>query len=325
MPIRRHGKGWEVRVQFDGDRPSRSFGAYRDAQDYDRRLKRRIEDHRVGRTPQYTLEEALARWLEGEAKALRSHRNLVNKVRAMYPQIQGRMLTEVADVAEAVIKSGLEVGLEVATINRRLAILRRVARLAHRKWKWLEHDEAGRIQLLPGEEPRYVQATEQQALKLLRAAKGRTRAAILWAAGTGLRKSELQRVEPHHFQGRGLAVLKKTKTGKPRVVPLQAGLRAQDFPYGLTDSEVEKDYRAARARAGMPWLQFRDLRRTFGSWIVQRTRSLKAAQDLLGHTTIAITAAHYAHLLEGDLRVAVDSLPDLAGLTRGRQKKKKAA
>lgn len=327
MPIRKHGAGWEVRVQFGGpeNRPSRSFGTYRDAQDYERRLKQRIEDHRVGRTPRYSLEEALARWLEGEAKALRSHSNLVNKVRVIYPHAQGRQLVEVADVAEAVTKAGLAAGLKVATINRRLAVLRRVARLAHRKWKWLEHDEAGRIQLLSGEEPRYVQATPEQAERLLKAAKGRTRAAILWAASTGLRKSELQRVEPHHFQGGFLSVLRKTKTGKPRRVPLQAGLRAHDFPYGLTSTEVGKDYRDARERAGMAWLQFRDLRRTFGSWIVQRTRSLKAAQDLLGHTTIAITAAHYAHLLEGDLRAAVDTLPVLAGMARGRNKKKKAA
>lgn len=323
MPIRPHGKGWEVRVQHLGGRPSRTFGAYKDAQEYERRLKQQIADNRVGRAQTYTLEQAVERWLDGEAKALKSYRNLLDKVRAILPQIQGRMLTEVADAAEAVIKAGA--GLRPATINRRLAILRRVARLAHRKWKWLEHDEAGRIQLLPGEEARYVQATEEQAEKLLKAARGRTRAAILWAASTGLRKSELRRVEPHHFLSGGLSVLRKTKTGKPRVVPLQAGLQAQDFPYGLTANEVEKAFREARERAGMPWLQFRDLRRTFGSWIVQRTRSLKAAQDLLGHTTITITAAHYAHLLEGDLRKAVRTLPVFAGLARGRNKKKKAA
>lgn len=318
MPIRPHGTGWEVRVQHAGGRSSRTFGRYKDAQEYERRLKNQIADHRVGRATGHSLEEAVERWLYGEAQALKSHRNLENKVRAMLPHIQGRTLTQISDAAEDVIKAG--VGLKPATVNRRLAILRRVARLAHRKWKWLEHDEAGRIQLLPGEEPRYVQATQQEAERLLKAAKGRTRAAILWAASTGLRKSELKRVEPHHFQDGALSVLRKTKTGKPRRVPLQAGLRPQDFPYGLTSTELEKGYREARARAGMPWLQFRDLRRTFGSWIVQRTRSLKAAQDLLGHTTIAITAAHYAHLLEGDLRRAVRTLPKLAGMG-----KKKAA
>lgn len=322
MPIRPHGRGWEVRVQHAGGRPSRTFGAYKDAQEYERRLKQQIADHRVGRPQAHSLEQAVERWLDGEAKGLKSYKNLVDKVRAIYPQMKGKALTQVADVAEEVIKAGA--GLEAATINRRLAILRRVARLAFRKWKWLQHDESGRIQLLPGEKVRYVQATPAQAETLLAAARGRPRKAILWGVMTGLRSGELRAVLPHHFHD-GAIVVTKNKTGKPRRVPLQAGLSPKDFPYGLTESEVGRDFRKARKRAGMPWLQFRDLRRTFGSWIVQRTRSLKAAQDLLGHTTITITATHYAHLLEGDLRKAVKTLPNLAGLGRGRQKKKKAA
>lgn len=325
MPIRRHGKTFEVRIRRVKPEISRSFRSYRDAAEFERRTLQRLEDRRVGRTPQYSLEEALARWLTGEAKALRSHANLLNKVRAIRPYVRGRALEEVADAADAIIKAGIREELKPATINRRLAILRRVARLAHRRWKWLETDEAGRIQLLPGEEPRYVQATPEQAEKLLRSAKGRTKAAILWGMMTGLRKSELLRVEPHHFRNGSLEVLRKTKTGKPRAVPLQRDLSASTFPWGLTAYDVEERYRAARSKAGMPWLQFRDLRRTFGSWVVQRTRSLKAAQDLLGHTTPTITAMHYAHLLEGDLRAAVDSLPSFAGMSRGRDGKKKAA
>jgi integrase len=54
---------------------------------------------------------------------------------------------------------------------------------------------------------------------------------------------------------------------------------------------------------------------------VQRTGSLKAAQQLLGHTTIAVTARHYSHLLDEHLREAVDTLPDLAGKQRKAGKK----
>lgn len=327
MSIRKHGSGWEVRVQHAGDRPSQTFRHYRDAQDYERRIKQRIADYRVGRTPKYSLEEALGQWLEGEAKALRSYRNLRNKVRAIYPHIRGKKLDEIVTAAEEVKAAGIKSGLAKGTINRRLAILRRVARLAHRRWEpaWLDRDLGVKISLIPGEEPRFVQASPEQAEKLLRVARGRTRKAILWAALTGLRAGELRRVEPHHFKNGSLEVTTRTKTGKPRVVPLRGRLRAQDFPYGLTGHDVGAAYREARGAAGMPWLQFRDLRRTFGSWIVQKTRSLKAAQDLLGHTTIAITAKHYAHLLEGDLRRAVRTLPDLVGQARGRGKKKKAA
>jgi integrase len=324
MPIRKHGTGWEVRVQHAGERLSKSFSSYRDAQEYERRIKQRVEDHRVGRAPRYSLEEAVERWLDGEAKSLSSYRNLENKVRAILPHIQGKALTEADTAAAELTKAGLSAGLRPATINRRLAILRRVARLAHRKWRWIESDVAARITLLPGEEPRYVQATEAQVDTLLEQAEPRTRQAIVWAALTGLRQGELRRVEPHHFKDGALAVY-RTKTGRPRMVPLAPGLDPDTFPYGLTSWEVTTLFRKARKAAGMEWLQWRDLRRTCGSWIVQRTKSLKAAQDILGHTTIAITAKHYAFLLDEHLRDAVKTLPRFAGMARGQKKKKKAA
>jgi integrase len=325
MPIRRHGKGWEVRIRRVKPEISRSFRSYRDAAEFERRALQRLSDHRVGRTPQYTLEEALDRWLGNEAKALRSFDNLQDKVRAIYPFVRGRRLSEVGEVCQSITQEGVSRGLRPATINRRLAILRRVARLAHRKWDWMDVDLAAKITLLPGEEPRYVQASPEQADKLLKAAKGKTRQAILWAVLTGLRTSELLRVERHHFKDGSLMVLEDTKTGNPRAVPLQRDLSASNFPWGLTSTDVEKRFRQARSKAGMPWLQFRDLRRTFGSWIVQKTKSLKAAQELLGHSTIAITAKHYAHLLDEDRRKAIRTLPSFAGTARGRAKRKKAA
>lgn len=308
MPIRRHGRGWEVRVQSAGQRLSRSFRSYRNAAEFERRTKQRLEDHRVGRTPHYSLEEAVTRWLTGEARALQSYRNLVDKVRAVYPYIRGKRLEEAPAAADAVKRAGLAAGLKPATINRRLAIIRRVARLAHRKWDWLDRDVAAKISLVPGEEPRHVHATRAQVETLLARSAPKTRQAIVWASLTGLRASELLRVQPHHFKDGSLAVY-RTKTHRPRMVPLARGLKPETFPYGLAPHDVARAFRKARRAAGMPWLQFRDLRRTCGSWIVQKTGSLKAAQDILGHTTIVITARHYAHLLDEHLRDAVRQLP----------------
>jgi integrase len=121
----------------------------------------------------------------------------------------------------------------------------------------------------------------------------------------------------------GAIVLTKNKTGKPRIVPLRAGLSARDFPYGLTDREVSHAYREARAKAGMPWLQFRDLRRTFGSWIVQKPRASRPRKTFWAIRHRLSRAKHYAHLLEGDLRKAIATLPDVAGMARGRGKRRK--
>jgi integrase len=323
MPIRKHGRGWEVRIRSVKPEISRSFRNYRDATEFERRALQKLEDRRVGRAETFSLEEALDRWLGNEAKALESFGNLQNKVKAIHPYIAGLGLAEVATAAQKVTEAGLADGLKPATINRRLAILRRIARLAYRKWDWIDRDLGSKVVLLPGEEPRYTQASTEQAEALLAAATGNTRKAVLWAIGTGLRQGELKRVQPHHFRNGSLAVEKKTKTGRPRVVPLAPFLKPDEFPYGLTATDVEKRFREARTRAGMPWLQFRDLRRTFGSWVVQKTKNLKAVQDLLGHTTSQITSKHYAHLLEGDKRKAVRQT--FAGMGWGQKKKKKAA
>lgn len=322
MPIRRHGNGWEVRLQHGGRRISRTVATFKDAQTLEAKLRQRVNDHRAGRVPRYTIEEAIARWLTGEAKVLRSYDSLIRKVRTLLPHIEGRYLDELADVAESVRTTGIRQGSQPATINRKLAILRRVGRLAFRQWGWLEQDYAARVKLLPGETARTVQITQDEAKRLMLACEPRTRQAVLWAALTGLRQGELRRVVPSDFHGRTLVVT-ATKTSRTRAIPLADALDPARFPYGLTEREVAQAFRDARKAAGMEHVQFRDLRRTFGSWVAQRTGNLQAVQNLLGHTTPVITARHYAHLLHRNLREAVDTLPDLAGKPRGWQNRKK--
>ena len=323
MPVRKHGKGWEARVQFAGRRFGKTFASRQDALSWEALIRRRDNDRELGRAPSYTIEEAIERWLDGEAKALRSHRNLQNKVRAIYPHIKGRTLPEIPDAAGDIIKAGMKDGLALGTINRRLAVVRRVARLAQRSWNWT--DKAIIVTLLPGEQERRVQATVEQLQRLMRVAGPKAATAIQYGALTGLRRGELIGLQPENFQRGAIVLESKTKTGRPRVVPLPAALKRLPFPFGLTSSELEDAWRDARAVTGLKHIQWRDLRRTFGSWIVQKTGSPKAAQDLLGHTTSTITSRHYAHLVPGNLREAIAKLPNLAGHSRGRKNRKKVA
>lgn len=326
MPVRRHGPGWEARIQHAGRRLGKTFETRRDAVSWEALIRKRLNDSELGRTPSYTIPEALERWLTGEAAALRSYRDFRNKARALVPFIKGRTLNELADVAEAIRRSGLKDGLAVATINRRLALLRRLGMLAYKRWGWTDRNMGERVQLLPGESPRHIQASPSEVQALIRAAGAKAGRAIQYAALTGLRRGELLKLTPAHFRD-DMIVLnpKDTKTGRPRLVPIPESLKDKPFPFDLTEKELRMAWETAREKTGHTHIQFRDLRRTYGSWIVQKTGNLKAAQDLLGHTTSTITAKHYAHLLPSNLREAVATLPDLAGQRRGRQKKKKAA
>lgn len=319
MPVRRHGPGWEARVQSAGRRLGKTFTSRRDAQEWEARFRARIADSRVGRAPRYALSEAVNRWLTADAKSLKSYDSLLEKVRVIYPHIQGRALHEVGEVAAAIKAAGMKDGLKPATINRRLAILRRVARLAFRVWGWLDQDVSGRVTLLPGEEQRHVYLKPLEARRLLAAARGKVRDAIRWALLTGLRRGELLAVTPESFQD-GALVINVTKSGRPRIVPLPGELDAKRFPHGLTKDELRNGFEAARKKAGLAHVRFHDLRHTYASWLIQGGAMPTAVRDLLGHSSLAVTS-RYSHLGRRDLWQAVQGL----GIGRNRARRAVAA
>lgn len=311
MSVRRKGRGWEVRFSHAGRAVSQVVrGTRTDAQRTERTLRTGFERSPTGFSA-HTIEDALIRWLEGEARALRSYKNLKDKAKQLLPYA-GELLEHAGDVAERIKRAGMDAKLAPATINRRLAVLRRVARLAYDDWKWLE--KPVKVRLLPGETPRYVQATADQVRTLMAKCEDpRVRDALQLAVLTGLRQGELLGLTAANVHKDRIVLDARTKTGRPRSIPLapDAVAIAARLPLGLDYPDLRKGFEAAREAADMPWLQWRDLRRTFGSWIVQSTGSLKAAQDLLGHTSMQITARHYAHLLDEHLEEAVAGLPEL--------------
>src|SRR5687767_9972782 len=99
MPIRRHGNGWEVRIQHGGRRYSKTVATRSDAQYLEARLRQRVNDTRAGRVSSHTLEEALERWLREEFPRLKSQESYRSIVKAIIPFVSSRGLPEVVEVA----------------------------------------------------------------------------------------------------------------------------------------------------------------------------------------------------------------------------------
>ena len=315
MPIRPHGSGYEVRVQSGGKRLSKTFRLKRDAFEWEAKVRGRIADSQLGRTPKYTLAEAIARWLEGEARTLKSYPNLVHKVRALYPYVGRRLLTESVAVAEQAKSAYLSQGLMPATVNRRLAILRRVCNLAYRRWQWIDRPIGDQISLLPGEARRNVSLTPDQVQKLAKCATKPVADAIMLAAMSGLRKGELLRLTPADRKD-GCLYVRESKSGKPRVVPLPPEALKIRLPLALDASKLSKGFQKARGRARMYQVRFHDLRHCYGTWLAQANVPLASIRDLLGHADIT-TTSRYLHSQPGHLREAVSRLPRLSGAKTG--------
>ncbi|MGW8201935.1 tyrosine-type recombinase/integrase [Sphingomonas bisphenolicum] len=84
------------------------------------------------------------------------------------------------------------------------------------------------------------------------------------------------------------------------------GNRRAGKRYPLTATALRKPFEAAKADAGVDNFRIHDLRHTRGTRIVRATGSLAAAKEALKHRRIE-TTLRYAHVLDDDVRNALDA------------------
>lgn len=83
-------------------------------------------------------------------------------------------------------------------------------------------------------------------------------------------------------------------------------------PNGTLLRDTKRSFRSALKKAGIKDFHFHDLRHTSASYLVMRGASLKAVQEHLGHTSIAMTQ-RYSHLSGDFQREQVNLLNGLCG------------
>lgn len=262
----------------------------------------------LGKRPTHTLAEAIARWTLEELPRLKSEVDTRNHAAQLLPYIAGKTLEELPDAAEEYTRDHQH--LKPATVNRRLAVLRRVGNLAHKRWAWTDTPLGERVHLLPERNARHLYLTYGQVLSLLIAARGQAiEDAILIAVFTGMRLGEIVRLKPGHIDGDMIRLGTDTKTGKPRSVPIHPALKdaIARLPFHVREGRIQQGFHHARAEAGLPDVHFHDLRHTTASWLVQAGVPLYTAGLLLGHASTK-TTQRYAHLADEHIRAAIHKL-----------------
>jgi integrase len=85
----------------------------------------------------------------------------------------------------------------------------------------------------------------------------------------------------------------------------ETGLVFTNLTGGPMDPETAtKSFQRVLKRGGLPHQRFHDLRHACASLLLAQGRDLKVIQDILGHSTITITADLYAHVMMGAKRQA---------------------
>ena len=197
------------------------------------------------------------------------------------------------------------------------------------RWGWMGHnpmDQVERIGKLKNERDRFLDDDERFAL--LKACKDSDNPLlypiVIFALSTGARKGEILGLSLADVDlVRGMAILRDTKNGETRSVPIVGNLRdvlsghiawvnaSYDevapsetvrwlFPRRdlMAPIDIRKAWINAVAVSGIENFRFHDLRHCTASYLAMQGASLLEIADMLGHKTLQMVR-RYAHLSEG--------------------------
>lgn len=226
------------------------------------------------------------------------------------------------DMVDEVVGKLRENGNSNATINRKIAALRKLLRKAlamgdiHSLPEFKRQKErSGRIRYLDHDE-------EAVFFGRIRARSEEYYLLSVFLVDTGARLGEAFKVRWPDIDG-GNVTFWLTKSGRSRTVPLTARAREavaarRDQPRGPFASMTGPNYRAVwnEARAGMGLQSDKDfvphiLRHTCASRLVKGGIDIRRVQMWLGHQTLQMTM-RYAHLATADLTNCVAVLEQFA-------------
>jgi integrase len=249
----------------------------------------------LGVKPKRSWQEAVVRYLAVKAN-LRSFKDVQRITRKLEPYLGKLLLHQInGDVIWSVVQGELNKGNKPATVNRYLATIRALLRMARDEWQWI--DNFPKIRLLGGEVERDRWLTKGEAERLIKACPPHLAALVQFALATGCRASEIRGLEWDRVDlSRRTAWLNQTKNGTPRGVPLNRDAvsvleeqRGKHPRYCFTYKgkpirwELCNDaWHNALRKAGIQDFRFHDLRHTWASWHRQAGTSCDELKDLGG-------------------------------------------
>jgi integrase len=274
------------------------------------------EQGKLGISPPRAWQEAVVRYLSVKAN-LRSIEDVKRSFRKLDPYFGKLNLDQITgDKIWSVVQGELKKGNKPASVNRYLALIRCLFRMARDEWQWITGFP--KIRLLGGEVARDRWLTREEAGRLIEACPPHLAAMVRFALATGCRAREITGLEWSRVDlRRRTAWLDQTKNGTPRGVPLNADAvavleaqqgqhpqycftyRGKPIRWELTNSA----WHTALEKAGLKDFRFHDLRHTWASWHRQAGTSTDELKDLGGWKS-RVMVDRYAKFATENLAVA---------------------
>lgn len=309
--ITKIASGWRARVRKGSVSESECFKTKAEATAWANKIEADIVAGKIGRMPDKSFGELLQRYADDVSSAKRGARwELVRINKLQQDKIADVRLPKltapvVTDWRDRRLKE-----VSAASVRREWNLLSHACALAVREWHWLQTNPFTLVKRPDEAKPRDRRPTKEELDAILLAlgystdepphtATARVGAAALFAVETGMRASEICRLEAGHIVGR-VARLYNTKNGHDRDVPLSVeALRIiGQLPdtggplFGLTPASLDTLWRKGCARALVGDLHFHDLRREALTRLAKKLDVMELAR-MSGHKDLRILLKVY--------------------------------
>lgn len=319
MPIRKDAEGrYHAEVCVDRRRLHRRLpegASATDAKRVEAELTRSLHSNAT-RAPVIPgdplLTELLADYTERHAATLRSPETAKFHAYRIAAWVEGRRASEIREVAAA-IKEDLLQAYKPATVNRSLGALKKSLSIAWNRGQ-TPVDYSSLVGHLAENNARTTSLTLAQVQKITDHASEQVRAAIWLSIFTGCRRGEICKLKLEDVTRDSITIQAgNTKTLKTRTVPIIPPARPwlKFVPLAIDFEGVKSGFRRAREAAGMPEVQYRDLRRSCGTLMIRAGVPLVVISKILGHASTTVTEKVYAHLETKQMREGLDALTGL--------------
>lgn len=306
MPIKQLKSGaWDVSVCVNRQRVHRQLPqgtSARDARQFEADLRSSLGKRQAAIPGDPRLTVLMALYLQ-HAETLKGPKPAKYAALRIGRWVEGYTASQARQCAAAIVQD-MTGHYRPATINKSLGTLKKALRMAYERGT-TPSNYGDTFKMLAENNIRTTHLTLDEVQKLADCASPNVRAAIWISVYTGLRRGEICTIRAEDI-GPDTITLRSgmTKTDKHRTVPIIPPLRPwlAYLPLAIGARGIGSGFVNARTDAGMPHVTFHDLRRSCATLMLAKGVPLNVISKLLGHSTVSVTAARYAHLQVDDVR-----------------------
>jgi len=330
--LRKIGERWYVDIRHDGRRIRKVVGTKKDAENALTAIRADIlrGEYKFAKSLKIRFDDFMKEYLAYSEvnKKPNSYKRDISSSKHLLRYFEDSLLSKInAGHIEGYKKLRLneetkrKKRVSPGTINRELDSLRAIFTTAKRLKKFDGENPVRDVKSLPEQEFVMRILKRDEADRLINASQSFTRALIIIALNTAMRKDEILNLRWNDVDFiDGFIHIKESKSSKQRKVPMNPKARQaiknikRDgefiFHNPKTGTRIRDFYRSWKKAcndAGIQDLRFHDLRHTSATWMVQGGADLVTVRDILGHASIKMTVK-YAHSTPESKKRAVDIL-----------------